>query len=232
MECQGLRWRRCFPIARGCKFCNEKWLSTLNTEICRACASTALIAMILRASRLRGRAATSWAELPWWYCWASPPWRIGCFAPAPAEVEVVRAATEGGGRCGRCGALGRRLHRCAPQDHVNSKVTGRVRWIGVEKGDKVKEDQILVRLEDDEFRAQYQQAQARSRTRGRICRNCKTARGPKRSSRRSTTWMKRARPRRTTRSRSTARGTCSARAWSRSKRWTMPRRNTRRTSSA
>jgi len=29
----------------------------------------------------------------------------------------------------------------------------------VEKGDKVKEDQILVRLEDDEFRAQYQQAQ-------------------------------------------------------------------------
>jgi HlyD family secretion protein len=42
--------------------------------------------------------------------------------------------------------------------NVNSKVTGRVAWIGVEKGDKVKEGQILVRLEDDEFRAQYQQA--------------------------------------------------------------------------
>jgi HlyD family secretion protein len=42
--------------------------------------------------------------------------------------------------------------------NVNSKVTGRVKWIGVEKGDKVKEGQILVRLEDDEFRAQYQQA--------------------------------------------------------------------------
>jgi HlyD family secretion protein len=41
---------------------------------------------------------------------------------------------------------------------VNSKVTGRVKWIGVEKGDKVKEGQVLVRLEDDEFRAQYQQA--------------------------------------------------------------------------
>jgi HlyD family secretion protein len=42
---------------------------------------------------------------------------------------------------------------------VNSKVTGRVAWIGVEKGDKVKEGQVLVRLEDQEFRAQEQQAE-------------------------------------------------------------------------
>ena len=28
----------------------------------------------------------------------------------------------------------------------------------MEKGDKVKEGQVLVRLEDDEFRAQYEQA--------------------------------------------------------------------------
>ena len=41
---------------------------------------------------------------------------------------------------------------------VNSKVTGRVAWIGVEKGDKVKEGQVLVRLEDEEFRAMYEQA--------------------------------------------------------------------------
>jgi HlyD family secretion protein len=33
-----------------------------------------------------------------------------------------------------------------------------VAWIGVEKGDKVKEGQILVRLEDQEFRAMYEQA--------------------------------------------------------------------------
>src|SRR5262249_16832740 len=31
-------------------------------------------------------------------------------------------------------------------------------WIGVEKGDHVKEGQVLVRLEDQEFRAQYEQA--------------------------------------------------------------------------
>ena len=42
--------------------------------------------------------------------------------------------------------------------NVNSKVTGRVLSIGVEKGDKVKQGQILVRLEDQEFRAQEQQA--------------------------------------------------------------------------
>ena len=42
--------------------------------------------------------------------------------------------------------------------NVNSKVTGRLAWIGVEKGDKVNEGQVLVRLEDEEFRASYEQA--------------------------------------------------------------------------
>lgn len=41
---------------------------------------------------------------------------------------------------------------------VASKVIGRVLWIGVEKGDRVKEGQVIVRLEDDEYRAQLQQA--------------------------------------------------------------------------
>lgn len=39
-----------------------------------------------------------------------------------------------------------------------SKVMGKVAWIGVEKGDHVQEGQELVRLEDDEYRAQVQQA--------------------------------------------------------------------------
>jgi len=42
---------------------------------------------------------------------------------------------------------------------VASKVVGRVAWIGVEKGDKVKAGQVLVRLEDDEYRAQLLQDQ-------------------------------------------------------------------------
>jgi HlyD family secretion protein len=41
---------------------------------------------------------------------------------------------------------------------VASKVVGKVAWIGVEKGDRVKEGQIIVRLEDDEYKAQLQQA--------------------------------------------------------------------------
>jgi HlyD family secretion protein len=41
---------------------------------------------------------------------------------------------------------------------VAPKVVGRVSWIGVEKGDKVKEGQAIVRLEDDEYKAQLQQA--------------------------------------------------------------------------
>ena len=43
---------------------------------------------------------------------------------------------------------------------VGAKVMGRVAWIGVEKGDTVQQGQVLVRLEDTEFRAQVNQANA------------------------------------------------------------------------
>jgi HlyD family secretion protein len=35
-----------------------------------------------------------------------------------------------------------------------AKVIGKVKWIGVDKGDNVQEGQVLVRLEDDEYQAQ------------------------------------------------------------------------------
>ena len=41
---------------------------------------------------------------------------------------------------------------------VAAKVIGKVNWIGVEKGDRVREGQVIVRLEDDEYQAQLQQA--------------------------------------------------------------------------
>ena len=41
---------------------------------------------------------------------------------------------------------------------VAAKVIGKVNWIGVDKGDHVREGQVLVRLEDDEYQAQLQQA--------------------------------------------------------------------------
>ncbi len=74
------------------------------------------------------------------------------------EVEVTRASAEssdvGGTVLSATGYIV--AHHTI---NVNSKVTGRLAWIGVEKGDKVKEGQVLVRLEDQEFRASYEQAQ-------------------------------------------------------------------------
>jgi HlyD family secretion protein len=78
-------------------------------------------------------------------------------SPSEQEVQVTRAAAEssdvGGVVLSATGYVVAH-HKI----NVNSKVTGRVSWIGVEKGDHVKEGQVLVRLEDQEFRAQYDQA--------------------------------------------------------------------------
>ncbi len=79
------------------------------------------------------------------------------FAHDIPEVQVVRASaqsTDVGGVVLSASGYIVAHHKI----NLNSKVTGRVKWIGVEKGDKVKEGQVLVRLEDDEFRAQYEQA--------------------------------------------------------------------------
>jgi HlyD family secretion protein len=73
------------------------------------------------------------------------------------EVDVVRATAQGGDIGG---VVLTATGYIVPHHkiNVNSKVTGRVKWIGVEKGDRVREGQMLVKLEDDEFRAQYSQA--------------------------------------------------------------------------
>jgi len=76
------------------------------------------------------------------------------------EVEVARATVESGSDPSAATVLSATGYIVAHHKiEANSKVTGRVAWIGVEKGDKVKEGQVLVRLEDQEFRAQYEQAQ-------------------------------------------------------------------------
>jgi HlyD family secretion protein len=75
-----------------------------------------------------------------------------------AEVEVVRATAESGVSGGSTVLSASGYVVAHHKISVNSKVTGRVAWIGVEKGDKVKEGQVLVRLEDEEFRALYEQS--------------------------------------------------------------------------
>jgi HlyD family secretion protein len=81
------------------------------------------------------------------------------FSGDAPEVEVARATVESGNDPSAATVLSATGYIVAHHKiEANSKVTGRVAWIGVEKGDKVKEGQVLVRLEDQEFRAQYDQA--------------------------------------------------------------------------
>lgn len=82
------------------------------------------------------------------------------FSSAIPEVEVVRAAAQSSGNesAGSTVLSATGYIVAHHKIEANSKVTGRVAWIGVEKGDQVKEGQVLVRLEDQEFRAQYEQA--------------------------------------------------------------------------
>src|ERR1700689_10792 len=82
---------------------------------------------------------------------------VRLFSSDTPEVETARATAESadvGGIVLSASGYVVAHHKI----NVNSKVTGLVAWIGVEKGDRVKEDQVLVRLQDEEFRAQYEQA--------------------------------------------------------------------------
>jgi HlyD family secretion protein len=83
------------------------------------------------------------------------------FFSSPKAISVAEVKLESGG-----GSPGNTVlsvsgyvvahHKIA----VGAKVMGRVAWIGVEKGDKVQQGQVLVRLEDNDFRAQSNQARA------------------------------------------------------------------------
>jgi HlyD family secretion protein len=81
------------------------------------------------------------------------------FSANVPEVEVVRAAAQTTDSAGSTVLSATGYIVAHHTINVNSKVTGRLAWIGVEKGDPVKEGQVLVRLEDQEFRASYEQAE-------------------------------------------------------------------------
>jgi len=85
---------------------------------------------------------------------ASMVWKRLNAAPVVDTVKAVSSRVTGG-RDVVLNATGYIV--AAHKIEVAAKVVGKVAWIGVEKGDRVKEDQVLVRLEDDEYRAQLQQ---------------------------------------------------------------------------
>jgi len=76
------------------------------------------------------------------------------------EVEVVRVRVTAAGdaRTGEVILNATGYIVAAHKIELAAKVVGKVAWIGVEKADMVHKDQELVRLEDDEYRAQVQQA--------------------------------------------------------------------------
>jgi HlyD family secretion protein len=87
-------------------------------------------------------------------------WRFAAekFNPAPlVEVQRVKSISAGSAPQGVIlNATGYIV--AAHKIEVAAKVIGRVLWIGVDKGDRVKEGEVIVRLEDDEYQAQLTQA--------------------------------------------------------------------------
>lgn len=77
------------------------------------------------------------------------------------EVDVVRVSAGGASNGAAAGEVTLSASGYIVAHHkiqVASKVVGKVAWIGVEKGDRVEKGQVIARLEDDEYRAQLQQA--------------------------------------------------------------------------
>ena len=83
---------------------------------------------------------------------------VRLFSSSIPEVQTVRATAVNSSSSGDTVLQAAGYIVAHHTIDVNSKVTGRIAWIGVENGDKVKAGQVLVRLEDQEFRAQVEQA--------------------------------------------------------------------------
>ena len=77
----------------------------------------------------------------------------------PVDTVIVRMAS--GGEAEAAGTVLNATGYIVAHHKIEvaAKVIGKVLWIGVEKGDRVREGQVVARLEDQEYRAQLQQAQ-------------------------------------------------------------------------
>lgn len=76
------------------------------------------------------------------------------------EVQTQRPSLEAGAPSGNVVLTAGGYIVAHHPIEVSSKVVGKVAWVGIEKGDQVREGQVLVRLEDAEYQAQLAQAKA------------------------------------------------------------------------
>lgn len=115
-----------------------------------------------RSRRRRDNSSPSrwWVALLILVLLAGGAWMFWGGSAAPTvqvrQVEIARSGGDGGGSAIVLQAAGYIVahHKI----EVASKVSGKVSQINVEKGDRVKKGQVLVRLEDSEFRARVRQA--------------------------------------------------------------------------
>jgi len=79
---------------------------------------------------------------------------------APTEVSVVRVQSNTGSAADVQGVVLNATGYIIAHHKIEvaAKVVGRVEWIGVEQGDRVHDGQVIVRLDDSDYRAQVQQA--------------------------------------------------------------------------
>ncbi|MYB50932.1 MAG: efflux RND transporter periplasmic adaptor subunit [Acidobacteriia bacterium] len=104
--------------------------------------------------RRRSRAATAWIVGGVVLFGALAAWRIAVALFAAPEIETFRVLAPRSGASGEAIVL-QAAGYVIPHYRIEvaSKVVGRVRWMGVEKGDHVNAGDAIVRLEDDEYQA-------------------------------------------------------------------------------
>ncbi len=102
----------------------------------------------------RRKAASVWIVCGIGLLCALAAWRIAASLFAAAEVETFRVVAPQSGASGEAIVL-QAAGYVIPHYRIEvaSKVVGRVRWMGVEKGDQVTAGDAIVRLEDDEYQA-------------------------------------------------------------------------------
>lgn len=86
---------------------------------------------------------------------------IGYNATKPMEVKTIAALKVAPPKMGQEILTASGYIIPAHKIELSPKITGRVKWIGVNKGDFVKKGQEIIRLEDVEFQAMHTEAQAR-----------------------------------------------------------------------
>ena len=116
-----------------------------------------------RSERRAGNGSPAWAK--WWILAGIALflvfgiWRFGFVEARAVEVETLRVTPQTSGDSGEAVVLEAAGYVVAHHRiELTPKVVGRLAWIGVEKGDLVKKDQVIVRLEDAEYQARVTQA--------------------------------------------------------------------------